>query len=116
MTEYGLPDVRDPDSGELQAVDHSYTFDGQDVTIQLVPPTISQFEEYEQMGTDVDVDELFVVVDEHLVKPEIDRKDATVRELTCYLQGIIDYGVGGGSNFMQGVRRELEERDGGPGN
>lgn len=115
MTQYGLPGVRNAE-GQLQAVDHTFDFDGDEIVIKLYPPTISEFERYEDMGSDVDIDELFDIVDKHLVKPEIEREGMTSRELMCYLQGIVDYGIGGGNQFMRQVQQELDEREATAGN
>jgi hypothetical protein len=114
MSEYGLPDVRDKD-GELQAVDHTYDWNGDEITIKLVPPTISEFEEYQDLGEDASSEELMPAVEDHLVKPEIDG-DPTMAELLCYVNGIVDYCTGN-SGYAEEVREELDERqDGGRGN
>lgn len=116
MTEYGLPSVRDKD-GELQAVEHEFEWDGDNITIKLLPPTITEQERYEQLGEDADAERLREIIDKHLVKPEIpDDEDLTGRELTCYLEGIVDYSVGGGSALRQEVAEELERRQDTQGN
>jgi hypothetical protein len=115
MSEYGLPETRDKD-GELQAVEHTYEWDGEEVTIKLFPPTISEFESYEDLGMKAGADELQDVVDDHLVKPEIpEDEDLTMRELLCYVEGIVDYS-NGGTPRAAAVQEELEERGRGSGN
>lgn len=113
MTDYGLPNIRDSD-GELAAVEHTYEWSGQEVTIKLKPPTISQHEEYEQFGDDVAAEKLVEILDRHLVEPDVG-DDPTARELFCYLEGIVDYGTGGGG-MAADVREELEQRASAPGN
>jgi hypothetical protein len=114
MTDYGLPTVRD-EQGDLQAVEHTFDYAGQEVTIKLVPPTISQQEEYEEMGEDVDADALRELLDEHLVEPDVSAaEDLTMREVMCYVEGIVDYSTGGG--MAADVREELEQRDRSGGN
>jgi hypothetical protein len=116
MSEYGLPSVRDKD-GELRPVEHTYEWGGEEVTIKLLPPTISQQERYEELGEDVDVERLREIVDTHLVKPDIpDDESLTSRELFCYLEGIVDYSVGGGDGMAAEVQAELEKRNEAQGN
>ena len=116
MSEYGLPSVRDKD-GELQAVDHTFEWDDDEITIRLLPPTITEQERYEELGEDANAERLREIIDRHLVKPEIpEDEDLTGRELTCYLEGIVDYSVGGGSDLRQQVSEELERREGAQGN
>jgi hypothetical protein len=113
MTEYGLPSTRDKD-GELQPVDHSYQWDGDEVTIKLIPPTISEFEEYESMGEETGSSELRDIIDKHLVKPAIpEDEDLTMRELLCYVEGIVDYSEGSSDEYAEEVQEELEQRQSG---
>lgn len=115
MTDYGLPEARDSE-GKLQAVDHTFEFDGDEVTIKLVPPTKGDIEEYEQMDADVSASQIADVLDKHLVKPDLDPEEMTGRELNCYVEGIFDYSTGGG-DFHEAVQAELEKRAGeAPGN
>jgi len=109
MSDYGLPDLRDKD-GELQEAEHTYQWDGQEITIKLIPPTISEYDQYVTLGEDADEDELRGIVDDHLVKPEIPSdQDLTMRELLCYTQGIVGY-CRGDSGIAAEIRDELEER------
>lgn len=115
MTDYGLPTPRDS-KGDLKGVDHTYEWDGQEVTIKLVPPTISQQEEYEELGEETTADELTEIIDRHLVEPDTSEIDITARELFCYVEGIVDYSIGGGSDLADEVQEELERRQGESGN
>jgi hypothetical protein len=109
MSDYGLPDLRDKD-GELQEAEHTYQWDGQEITIKLIPPTISEYDEYVSLGEDADESELRRIVDDHLVKPDIpEDEDLTMRELLCYTQGIVAY-CRGSSGIAAEIRDELEER------
>ena len=114
MSGYGLPVSRDTD-GSLKPVDHTFEWGGQEVTLRLVPPTISQHEEYEALGEEATARDLVNILDRHLVEPDVGN-DPTARELFCYLEGIIDYGVGGGDELADEVREELTRREGGQGN
>jgi hypothetical protein len=114
MPEYGLPSQRDAE-GNLQAVEHTFEFDDQEVTIKLVPPTFTQLEEYEDMGENVSTDELRTIIDKHLAKPDLKPGEMTVREVECYVQGIVDYDAAG-SDLAQAAQEELAERESAPGN
>lgn len=113
MSEYGLPDTRDSE-GERKAVEHTYDWNGREVTIKLLPPTISEQQEYEQLGDEADAEELAAILDTHLVEPDHD--DYTTREMLCYIEGIVDYGVGGGGEVAHEVREEIDARKGTAGN
>ena len=113
MSEWGLPSERDS-NGNLRAVEHEYEYQGEDVKIKLYPPTVSQLEEYEELGDDTSATELADIVDQHLVKPDVD--DPTIQELFCFVQGIVDYGAAGGTDFVQDAREELEKRQSDEGN
>lgn len=116
MSDWGLPSQRDSD-GKLRPVEHEYEYQGESVKIKLFPPTVSQLEGYEEFGDETGVSELADVVGEHIVKPEIeDPSELTIRELMCYVQGIIDFGASGGSDFVEDAREELEARQDGEGN
>jgi hypothetical protein len=109
MSEYGLPDVRDKD-GELRATEHTFEWDGDEITIKLVPPTIPQYDEYVNLGEEAGNEELREVLDEHLVKPDIPADAGlTMRELLCYVNGIVDY-CQGDAGIAGKAREELEER------
>ena len=107
MSEWGLTSERNSD-GDRKAVEHEYEYQGEDVKIKLLPPTVSELEEYEELGEDTDTSELAEIVDRHIVKPEVD--DPTIRELLCYVEGIASYGASGGNDFVAEARKELEER------
>lgn len=110
MTEYGLPNTRDKD-GELQAIDHTYDFDGEEITIKFRPPTVSEFERIEeiQQQADVDPSELEDLLREFLCKPEIPEDDSfSFREMMAYLEGIVQYSTGGGG-MQEEARAELEQ-------
>ena len=110
MSEWGLTSERDSE-GRRKAVEHEFRYGGEDIKIKLLPPTVSQLDEYEKFGDDTGPSELADVVDEHIVKPEIeDPGDLTIRELLCYVEGIVDYGASGGNDFVAEARQELEER------
>jgi len=115
MSEYGLPGVRDKD-GDLREVEHTYEWDGEEITIKILPPTTAQLERYENFGDDVDADKLRDVVDEHLVKPDIpEDKDLTARELFCYMEGVMDHAQGS-TGLAEEVREEIEARSESAGN
>lgn len=111
---YGLPTPRDGENNLLPQ-DHSYEWNGQEVKIKLIPPTISQLEQYQNLGDDVEVDALRDIVDTHVEEPlkskGLNAGDLTVREVNCYVEGIIDYGDTGGKK-MEEVREAIEEREG----
>lgn len=104
--QYGLTDERDSD-GNRKAVEHSYEWDGQDIHIKLIPPTISEIEEYEEFGEEMPASKLRDVIDDHIVKPEVE--DPTMREVMCYIEGIIDY-AGEGNELANAAQEELESR------
>lgn len=110
-TNYGLPDARDPETGDLQAVEHEYDWNNETVTIKLVPPTLSQMQQYEELGDDIDIERLEDIVDTHIEEPSRSANEMTLREVTCYIEGVVDYGAGdGGGNLSPEVREELEQR------
>lgn len=109
--QYGLPDVRDPDTGEVADVEYEFEWNGVDVPIVLRPPTLDEQQKYEDMGTDVDVDQLREIVERHIIKPESPPDGWTVREVTCYLEGVMRYSTEGGSDLAQAARDELAQRD-----
>lgn len=114
--EFGIPDLRDPDTGDLKPAVHTYEYDGREIHIQLTPPTVADIQEYRNLGDDVDAEELAEIVDRHIVQPHIDDpSNLTARELTAYAQGILDYSSGG-NELAREVNDELEARGGGPGN
>lgn len=114
MPDYGLPTKRDSD-GNLQAVDHTYQWGGDEITIRLIPPTISEQEEYESLGVDTTYQDLVEIVEKHLVEPDISDIELSTRELNCYLDGIRDYGMNG-NGMAAAVQEELEARAGEEGN
>lgn len=107
---YGLPSPRD-DEGNLKPVDHEFEFDGREVRIQLIPPTINQFEEYETLGEEISMEKVRGIIDRHIEKPTVDAGEITMYELQCYFAGILDYATtGGSSELMETVRDELDRR------
>lgn len=114
MPEYGLPDARDSD-GNIKEVDHTFEWDGEEVTIRLKPPTVAELQEYEELGEEANTSDLEEVLEDHLVKPELNG-DLMANELLCYVRGIVDYTSGSGNALVQGAREELEERQGEEGN
>jgi len=108
MTDYGLPGHRDSE-GNLKPTDHTFDWNGQDVTIRILPPTLSQIDEIENLPEDVSAD----VMEEHLtdivVKPEVE--DMTVPEMNAFIQGVMDYAYSGGTALAQEARAELDERE-----
>lgn len=116
---YGLPEVRDRE-GNLQAVDHTFDWGGQSVTIRFRPPTIREVEDLERFGEqkEVDAEELEGVLDEFMIEPAPPSGDEgwTMREVMCYLEGILDYSTGGGG-VAGDIREQVEqELEGGTGN
>jgi len=112
MADYGLPEVRDPDTGDLQPVDHTFEFDNDEVTIRILPPTLSEQEEYENLGMETGADELRDILEDHLIKPEPPADgEWSMRELMAYLQGILDYSTGGTDQSAL-VQEEIERRGG----
>lgn len=113
---YGLSGLRDKD-GNRQTVEHSYEWGGDEITIKLDPPTVSQQEAYEDLGEEAGAGELRDVLDEHLVEPSIpDDEEWTMRELLCYVNGIVDFSNGGAPDVIDEVRDELDQRADGAGN
>ena len=109
MPEYGIPDIRDAD-GDLKGVDHTYEWNGHEVTIKHVPVTISEQQDIEAQGADVDVEYMQDFLDDHLVKPAAPAGDWSLAEVLCYFEGMIDFASGGGNDLMQQAREELERR------
>ena len=107
--EYGLPGFRDSE-GNRKPQEHSYQYKDQPVNIRLIPPTVSEIEEYEDMGEDVGREKLQDVFDRHVLKPEVsDVGELTIDELKAYVQGIIDYAQDG-NDLAVAARDELEDR------
>lgn len=110
MSEYGLPGVRDKD-GELQSVEHTFRFDGDEIDIKLRPPTITEYEDLEELmdEDDVEPDELEAVARDYLVKPDIPEDESlSFRETVAYIHGIMDHAAGG-SGVHEEIQEELEE-------
>lgn len=103
-TEYGLAGFRDKD-GNLQPVEHSYSWNGEEITIKFRPPTIAEQEELENLDDDAGASELEAVLDRHMVKPQIpDGGSWTTREMWAYLQGIMQHSIG-----EAGIGEDLDE-------
>lgn len=112
MSEYGLAGRRD-NEGNRKPVEHEFEWKGQPVTIKLLPPTVSEAEEYEDLGEEVGAGEMADIVGNHIVKPEFeDASDMTVEELQAYVMGIMDY-ASDGDDLQDRVDAELEKRDDG---
>lgn len=113
MTEYGITKERDSE-GNRKPVDHTFEFGGESITIQLIPPTISEVEELEELEekSDVKVSDLMGVYDDFIVKPDVD--DPTMTEANAFAEGILDY-VSGGTDLAELAQEEIEAR-GGSGN
>lgn len=108
MSEYGIPDIRDAD-GSLKGVDHTFAWSGQEITIKHIPVTLSEQQEIESKGEEIDIAEMEHFLDDKLVKPEVDDEWA-IAEVMCYFEGIVDFATGGGGDVMQQAREELERR------
>lgn len=115
MSDYGLPGLRD-EEGELKPQDHTFEWSGEEVTIKILPPTISQQEEYEELGMETTTEDLREILDEHLLKPDPKQVELTGREVLCYVEGIVDYSTGDRDGVAAEVLEELEKREGGEGN
>lgn len=109
MSDYGLPIDRTGDDNTPDPVEHTYEWNGEPVTIELVPPTLGQIKHYEDLGGDTDVDELEEIVDTHITKPELPAEDMTLEEINCYIEGILDHGQGGGSDMVQNAEQYIDE-------
>lgn len=106
MSEYGISDERDSE-GNRKAVDHTYTYQGREIKIQLLPPTISEVESFEDFGDDMPVSKLRDIFNKHILKPDIE--DPTIKELMAYVHGLVDYG-NSGTDLAQAAQEELELR------
>lgn len=110
MSQYGLPGVRDKE-GKRQVVEHSFDWNGNEITVKMKPPTISQQEEYEELGRDASTEKLREIVDRHIVEPTIpDDEEWTAAEVLAFVEGIVDFSTGGGGRAAEAVRDELEDR------
>ncbi|WP_089650089.1 hypothetical protein [Halobacterium hubeiense] len=114
MTEYGLPGHRDSD-GNRQPTDHTFEWDGDEVTIRLLPPTLSEVDAIENLPEDVDPETLRETISEPLVEPEL-AEDPTMPEVMVCMTGIMDYAYNGGSQLVREARSELDDREGDAGN
>jgi len=115
MTDYGLTGLRDKD-GEIQPVDYTYEWNGQEITIKLRPPTIAEQEEIEQLDDDAPAGELEDLLSRHILKPEI--KDSwTTREMWAYIEGLMRWSMGDDAgDLADELADELEKRDQSSGN
>lgn len=114
--EYGLPDPRDDDGVDADGVEHEFEWNGETVRLVIVPPTLDQIDEYQALGQEADAGELKKMLERHIVKPEKDPGEMTMREVNCYIEAILDYSNNGGGDQMQAIREELERRRGEMGN
>lgn len=114
MSDYGLPTQRTGDDNNPDPVDHTFEWDGDEVTIKLVPPTLGQIKRYENLGDDVGIEALEEIVDDHIEKPEIPAENMTMEEINCYVNGILDHGQNGGGDLTDEAQQYLDEHaDGG---
>jgi len=112
MTEYGLPHARDGADDEPAAVEHTFDWADGEVTIELVPPTLEQMKQYQNMGDDVAMDRLEAVVDRHIERPDVPAAKMTMEEVNCYVQGIMNHANRGGDDFIEEAREKLQEMAG----
>lgn len=108
MSQYGIPNLRDAD-GQLKGVDHTYEWNGQEITIKHIPITSSEQQEIESHGRDIDVEVMQNLLDKKIVKPEVEG-EWSLAEILCYFEGIVDFAGGGGGEVMAQAREELERR------
>lgn len=114
--EYGLVGLRDRD-GELQPVEFSYEFAGEEVTIKFRPPTLAEQERLEDLDDDESAERLEEILDEHMIKPSVpDDGSWTAREMWAYLQGILQWSMGSENQLHADIQEELDEQTGGEGN
>lgn len=109
MTGYGLPSADGPQ-------EHTYEWGGQEVTIKLVPPTLDQVEEYQDLGQDADIGEMRDVLRRHIKQPAKPPGEMTLQEVNCYIAGIMDHAESGGPEVVQEARDYLEENSDDEGN
>lgn len=102
-TGYGLPSADGPQ-------EHSYEWGDREVTIELVPPTLDQVEEYQSLGEDADVSQMRDILQRHIKKPEKPPGEMTLQEVNCYVAGIMDHAESGGPEVVQEARAYLEEQ------
>jgi len=112
MTEYGITGLRDADGG-LNAIEHTFQFNGEPVTIEFVPPTISESDSLEEMleKEDLSPAEIQEPLNEYLVEPAIpDGDDWTLREFNCYIMGIYKWSMGQADGTVPAeISDELDE-------
>ena len=96
MTDYGISGLRDAD-GERKVVEHTHQFDGEDVTIKFVPPTIAEVDDLEELLEQEDLSpaDIQQPLNDYLVEPTIpDGEDWTLREFNCYIEAIYSWSLG----------------------
>lgn len=108
MTEYGLAGLRDKD-GELQTVEYSFEWSGQEITLKIRPPTLSEQQALEDLGDDASADELQTILDRHIVKPDV-AGDYTTREMWAYVEGLMRFSMGEDNDLADQVANELDAR------
>jgi len=114
--QYGLTDLRDKD-GDLENVEFSYEWAGEEITIKFRPPTLSEQEEFEDLDEDEPAENLESLLDEHMVKPSVSEDSSwTAREMWCYITGIMRWSMGGENSLAADIEDEIDERTGGEGN
>jgi len=110
VTEYGLHWLRD-DDGDLKIQEHTFSFNGEEVDIELRPPTLPEFEELEefQKQEEIDPEEVESVIEQFLVEPNISKiKPLTFLEARCYIDGIVDYAMHG-NDLDEEIRDGVED-------
>lgn len=110
QTQYGLPDARD-ESGQLKPADHTFEWQGEEITVRFYPPTATEVSEWEGMGEEMSPDDMADILDDKLIKPDIERP-YSLQELNCYVRAISDYAMESGE-LADEVDEELDRRGGG---
>jgi hypothetical protein len=112
--EYGLPNLRDDETGDLKPVTHTFTFDGDEVTIKFIPPTLAVTEEYAELGDRLDDETTAKMLSDILIEPDLAPDEFTQRELIAYPQGLKEWNLG--RDLSEALTEALESRGGGSGN
>lgn len=118
MSDYGIAGLRDSD-GERKPVEHTTDWNGDEVTVKFVPPTITEVDDLEELLNQEDLTpkEIQGPLNEYLVEPSIpDDQEWTLPEFNCYIGAIYEWSMGDGDGAAGAVADELEERDGDEGN
>lgn len=105
---YGIPNIRD-EEGKLKGIDHTFDWNNQDITIKHKPLTVTEQQEIEEQGENVEVEYMQELLNKKMVQPSIEG-DWSLAEVICYFEGIVDFATGGGGEVMQQAREELQRR------